>query len=377
MPGWRQRLDAPDRRRSRTPVRDELSGISPMLLSWLKDWGWGKTDAATIARHAQNYVEEHDRRQINQHLLRLAKCCKQIRTAQRVVASIVPDSALPPAPVAIDGSFMSSVCLPSRLFHWLWGTNARRFEQHLGATAGGIQDFWERFLERPSCLEFWSKHPWLKDRSAADLRYHLPLAIFDDGVPVSAHASSYCRLWHSLLGQGTEKETRFLMGTAIETGDDKPDLSWEMIMDDFARLAGPVEPGSWGAVLLFLGADLDYACNKVGIPHYNGTVMCSQCEATTRDVPFHDFHDDALWRHTLVSNDRFLQRLRRPLHPLANHSWFNKWTYRYCTLRMLDHHGCTSVVIGSILNEHVCPDHETNVLPGDTIDERIEFLNSD
>jgi hypothetical protein len=105
--------------------------------------------------------------------------------------------------------------------------------------------------------------------------------------------------------------------------------------------------------------------------------MCSDCDANTTDIPFHDFHDDALWRRTSVSDERLKDRLRRPLHPLAGHALFNKWTYRYCTLRMLDHHGCASVIIGSILYEHVCPDHETEALPGNTIDDRIEFLNSD
>ena len=378
MPGWRQRAQAPERFRSRSPPeRDVLFGIPRSVLAWLKNWGWGKADAASIARLAHVYVEDHDRRHIHPIILRLASCCSHIKNAHRVVASIVPSLALPPAPIHIADSFMSSVCLPSELLRWLRETNARRFEQHLGATPGGIQSFWEKFLERPACSEFWLTHPWLKGRSAADLRYHLPFAIFDDGVPVSEHASAYCRLFYCLLGHGIEKETRFLMGTAFSTGNDGADLSWDCIMNDFARLAGPVEAGSWGGVLLFLGSDLEYVCNKIGVPHYNGTNMCSDCEANTRGIPFHDFHDDARWRQTLVSNDRFLQRLRRPLHPLAAHIWFNKWTYRYCTLHMLDHHGCTSIIVGSILNEHVSPEHETQALPGNTIDERIEFLNSD
>ena len=384
MPGWKQRLEQSNksnRSRSRSPVGDPdtraLLGLPRTVATWMKNWGWGKSDAASICRLAFDFVEDHDSRQVHESIARLAKCCSHIKNAHRVVTSIVPASVLPPCPIKIEESFMSSVCLPSSLFHWLRVTNARRFEQHLGAKPGGLEDFWGQFLHRPACSEFWREHPWLRDRSAADLRYHVPLLIFDDGVPVSEHASSYCRLWYSLLGSGIERETRFLMGTAYETGNDHPDLSWDVILDDFARLAGPVSPGSWGGVLLFLGADLDYVCNKIGLPHYNGVNMCFGCEANTGSVPFHDFHDDARWRHTVVSNSRFKQRLRTPLHPLAGHAIFNKYTYRYCSLHMLDHHGCTSVILGSILYEHVCPERETETLPGVTIDDRIEFLNSD
>ena len=302
MPGWRQRLRAEtgiSNPRSRSPtVRDVFLGIPNVILGWLKNWGLGKTSSVAICRAARDHAQDQDPRQVHRDIARLAKCSFSGKNCQRVVTSIVPVAALPPAPIRIDESFMHSVCLPSNLFHWLRATNPRRFEQHLGATAGGIQDFWEKFLDRPQCVGFKSKHPWLKDRTAADLRYHLPLAIFDDGVPVSEHASAYCRLWYSLLGQGTENETRFLLGTAFSDGNDGPDLSWNLIMDDFARLAGPVEPGSWGGVLLFLGADLDYVCNKVGLPHYNGKNMCSECEANTGEIPFHDFHDDARWRHS-------------------------------------------------------------------------------
>ena len=56
---------------------------------------------------------------------------------------------------------------------------------------------------------------------------------------------------------------------------------------------------------------------------------------------------------------------------------FNKHTFRHDMLHMLDHHGLSSFVLGEILHAHVSGDHETDVLPGATIDARLAFLNAD
>ena len=113
------------------------------------------------------------------------------------------------------------------------------------------------------------------------------------------------------------------------------------------------------------------------MPHYNSVEMCALCEAHTRLRPHNNFHADAAWRSTLVSNARFRERLRRPLHPLVDHCLFSKYTYRFDLLHMLDHHGVASHVVGNILWAHLAADRDCNVLPGDNQDERLAFLNSE
>ena len=44
---------------------------------------------------------------------------------------------------------------------------------------------------------------------------------------------------------------------------------------------------------------------------------------------------------------------------------------------MLDHHGLANFVMGNVLYSHVSGEKECKVLPGDTIAERLEFLNAD
>ena len=80
---------------------------------------------------------------------------------------------------------------------------------------------------------------------------------------------------------------------------------------------------------------------------------------------------------TEVNNQVFMARLRRPLHPLESHRIFNIHTYRHDLLHMADHHGVLSHVIANILWAHLCGERESQVLPGDTIDQRLRFLNDD
>ena len=209
------------------------------------------------------------------------------------------------------------------------------------------------------------------------MKWHLPLALFDDSGPVSNSGSTFVRVWYSLLGVGSERETRFLINTCMKNND-LPDDSWRVIMNNFQQLAEPVQPGKWGGIVLFLGSDLEYVCNEVGFPHYNSTTaMCPYCLADCHGRPHNNYQRTAAWRQTFLDNDEFMARLRVPLHPLAAHHIFNKYTYRLDLLHVLDHHGLAALVIANILWQHLSSERESPVLPGNTVDARLQYLNDD
>ena len=127
---------------------------------------------------------------------------------------------------------------------------------------------------------------------------------------------------------------------------------------------------------MFVGGDLDYLCNAVGLPHYSRpAAMCACCRANTTDTPYNNFHADARWRNTLVNNAGYIARIRQPLHALVQHEVFNYQTCRFDLLHMCDHHGVTSHVIANVLWAHSSSDREGNGIPGDTVDERLAALN--
>ena len=344
------------------------------MSAWLFAWAWGRKSASDIVRDAHAYVLDNSSAQIPVPIKRLAKTWTNIKNAERVVESLLPKADLVDID-PIDASCVDGVLLPYNTFHWLRTKHPRKFCIHMGAPQEGIQGWWEQLAASTAGQQFWQLHPWLKDRCPADLRFHLPLMVFDDAGPVTNSCSTYVRLFYSILGVGSEKETRLLMSSSF-TNRVEQDKSWQPIMDSFEKLSQPVSPGTWGGILLFLGSDLDYVCNTMGLPHFNGVEqMCSLCLANRTTLPFTILGEGAPWAATCVDNGTFLARLRQPLHPAAGHPWFNLHTYRHDLLHMLDHHGLASHVIANILWAHLSGDREVLVLPGANMAERLAFLN--
>ena len=204
----------------------------------------------------------------------------------------------------------------------------------------------------------------------------LPLMVFADAGPVSNTNSSFVRVWYSLLGLGSGLETQIIIGTGLKEAA-KPDHSWRCILESFERLA-QIKPDTWGGVLLFVGCDLEYACNVLGLSHFNNTAnCCADCNANFDTVPLNNFHRTSAWRGTVRNNEGYLAALRQPRHPLVAHAWFTKFAYRQDLLHNFDHHGLTSHIIGNVLWCHVSSDRLCNVFPGNTTDERLDCMNDD
>ena len=347
------------------------------LKGWLRSWSWGQASAAEVIRSAHRHVQDVGR-QADARITRLAKTFYSIQNAERAVENVVPTEELPQT-ISIADSQIDCVLPPFECFRWLKETCPRRFQAHLGAKPEGVADWWVAFKSSMAGRRMWRLHPWLRGKEPQDLRWHLPLMIFDDAGPVSNISSTFVRCWYSVLGAGSERETRFLMSTGLKDAAG-PDRSWGPIMQSFEDLAKPVAPGDWGGLLLFIGADLEYMCNIIGIPHFNSPyACCCLCEANMDmdDKPFNDFSPGAAWRGTEVHNVRFMERLRQPLHPLCSHPWFNMHTFRFDMLHLLDHHGLASHVVGNVLWTHLSGDRDCEVFPGANIDHRVDFLNTD
>ena len=264
MVGWRQRVQreaaAREASRSRSPRRPG----SHSLEAWLSEWGWGKCSASDLVRRAHSHVQDHGPRRLDEGLVRLSRSINNLGNAERIVESILPLQDVP-GPVVIDGSSMSHVLLPDAYFHWLRTCNPRKFYQHCVAYTEGFESWWQGLCSSAEGRQFWDQHPHLAGRRPQDLKRHLPLMIFDDAGPVSKNNSTFCRCWFSLVGLGNEQETRFLIATCLKD-EEGPDLSWPVVMESFAKLAAPLEDASsFGGILLFLGGDLEYTCNVVGL----------------------------------------------------------------------------------------------------------------
>ena len=368
--GWRQQLAA----RSRSPQGSGRAGgpLTETLKGWLWSWSWGLTSAAEVVRQARNLTRDGVNGDV--HVNRLSACSQNIGNAERVIRTLVPSKLVPTTVVA--GSCVEKVILPDDWFAWLQETNERLFRQRTGAKQEGIEGWWDQLRSTDEGRDFWSKHPWLGTKTPRDLRFHVPLIVHDDAGPISELHGAYIRNMFSLVGSGSEADTRYVLSSHVKSDDGKADRSWEPILASFERLARPQADGKWGGVLLFISSDLEYICNDVGLPHYNAVDMCPFCDAHTGAlIPFNNFHAAAAWRRTVRDNTQFMNNLRRPLHPLCSHPWFSMYTYRLDLLHLIDHNGVAGEVIGNIVWMHLA--RQSTVLPGANQEDRMDFLNDD
>ena len=370
MPGFRQKRQAELRaERSRSPEKHCEWGWAKEICNWMHKWSKGSASASDIVRDAAA-KDKHD----NELSKRIAAGARHLGNAERLLESIAPVEKLPPT-LSIADSEIDTVVLPYDSFHWLRKLNRRKFCRHLGAYDGGMEAWWASLMARADGPELMARNQWVQGRSAADLKWYVPLMLFDDAGPVANNESSYARCYYAVTGRGSDTETRIIMCTGLKN-DDLVDKSWQPILASFDRLAGPIAPGDeWGAVPIFLGSDLEYVCQVVGMQSYNNVNCCAECEANGSTLPHNDFSAGALWRATVRDHDAYMAKFRQPRHALVAHGWFNKHTYRYDLLHMWDHHGITSTAIGCIFDHHVKQAH--GVLPGPNQQARLDFLNDD
>ena len=271
-----------------------------------------------MVRSARSYLDDHGKHKCSEAMRRLANTSTNIANAERAVESVLPlTNMVKLIGMEDERSTIQMVLPPFDTFHWLRKTCPLKFKLHFGAQDEGVQSWWQSFRNSTKGKQMWRCHPWLRGKSPRDLACHLPLMIFDDAGPISKTSSSFVRCFYSILGIGSEKETRILIGTGLKEGRPEDDKSWPMILNQFRQLAEPVPEGSWGGILLFVGADMEYMCNVLGMQHFNNNQCCAYCAANDSDIPHNDFSDAAEWRSTMKDNAAFCAAFRRPLHPVV------------------------------------------------------------
>ena len=377
MPGSRQHLAAiVVRDRSRSPSRDDKLQYGPELTQWLEDYAWGKAKACDVVRNAANKVKGGSR---DKRIIRIGHCASSIGNAQRMVESLIPLHLCPPMTRVAGDSSIQYIFNPFEMFHWLRRTNMLKFRTSMGARPDGLEAWWQGLLDRPVVgRRYWNANPLLRGKTPADLRYHVPLVMFDDAGPCSKTNSTYARQWYSIVGKGSDLDSRFLMATGIKC--DTRDHSWPELYAAFEKLAGPVEDREWGAVALFFGADLEYAGNDLGLASTSAAEICTFCGANTTDVPFNDLSRGAHWRGRVKDNAEFVACIRPrhddgSLHHLATKGWISKWTYRLCLMHVFDHNGVSGSIAANVFDTLLKT--VGGVVPGATIQDRLDLLNAE
>lgn len=219
---------------------------------------------------------------------------------------------------------------PTSLIRMIQEHYPREFELRFGAEPRKVRSFWNMFFISDTRADWASQHPFLKGRKPADLERTLPLVVHQDGGPCSKVRSADCISFGSMLGEGSEKITKFLLSTCLDDPDNDWKI-WEAILSDLDE-AATMGVGGWYFCLLFAKADELQRSIKWGLPSYNDPMeVCSECLCNRTNRPHTDLSRGALWRPTETMPPAcYLARIKNdPRHPLAASKYFTRWFFSW------------------------------------------------
>ena len=220
------------------------------------------------------------------------------------------------------------VCMPNELFDMMYRKHRKFFDEKILGEGPGR--FWDQVcdddprLQGPSLVHV----PDWKDRA-------VPLTVFGDGVSFTRAGNSlHCLCWGSMLGSGWSKDSLFLAACwpkgacAVRAthGVATLDVFWSWLRlgfdalfhgrhpstdPDGSKLKSPlagksVADGEYFGVVWGIAADLEYAANQLGLPHWNSRAPCGWCGGLRNSGPLNirNMSGAAGWRCTVVTPER-------------------------------------------------------------------------
>ena len=257
---------------------------------------------------------------------------------------------------------------PSRYFSVIHKTSRASFETLLGANRDLLRKCWTDLFASADGQELRSLHPHLRGMEPEDLECVIPLVLFEDAAPYSKSKGCNAIIISSLLGRGSERLTKYVYATYIneKASNDPDEALWSLLFRDIELLYQgkgynsdgndiAVDPDGcvWRFTLLFGEGDMKNHCDSWGLVSYNYIdKICQWCDADRFGTPFTDLRDHALWRASLPqSNDTYLSKLRRPLHPVAKSIFMNKYFVRLDHMHVSDLKGVTGIVGGGVIRK--------------------------
>ena len=208
--------------------------------SLIKDWATGNCSAPRLQKHCLAFTKSS--RPVSPAIKRLSETSgsatndnKRHANLLSLIATCGYDELLKDVP---DHSLVSEQVLPSSIFRLLHGRSRDlAFKQRLGAYPDEVEDFWCRLFASSEGEDLRSSHPFLVGKTPRQLRHCLPLVIHEDAGPYSKQWGTNIHCWSSLLGRGSELETKFVISSHISLSQAGYDpAAWQQFLDDLDLL---------------------------------------------------------------------------------------------------------------------------------------------
>eukprot|EP00959_Pyramimonas_sp_CCMP1952_P322381 6746079-Pyramimonas_sp.AAC.1 len=227
--GWRQRMDAS----SSEEDRDEGT-ISILAAGHLLEWSDGESSAVRVVQHMLNARADGLCHPMVDRIAGVGTSLHAHARLRTLFTNVGVGSLLTTMP---PGGAVDTLCLPSSVVRLLHGDFARDFRLRLGADSSKCRAFWEGFLSRPETSAWAAAHPFLKNKTVADLVCAVPCVLHTDAGPFSKSASTNCISWSSILSDGPEKLTKYLICSYVKESGEVDAACWSRILTDFDALA--------------------------------------------------------------------------------------------------------------------------------------------
>ena len=262
----------------------------------------------------------------------------------------------------VDSGPVNTMLLPSSLIMSLHRYYPEEFRKCFGADPNKVRSFWSCMLSSPTCRDQLRLHSVLGGLSLDELSYMIPLSLHEDAGPITKRLSANHISFSSLLSEGNEKLTHFLICTHVKKkGDNLQAKMWEILLGDMDGLSCGVVNGStvapagpdryWKFLVLFCKCDEECRCNMYGFAHWGASdEVCSECLCNRCAMPFTDLQVSAAWRPTEIKSiDQYKGRVRQPCHPLIGSKYFWRFMFYLDMMHVMDCKGVSSLVYGGLV----------------------------
>ena len=365
-------------REARPVVPDHVP--SRAALGHLLDWGDGATSARQLVRHLSNIIADGETR--HPMIRRIveagtggggggvaAEALNGLMLNRCGFANLITE---------VQGAAVTNLCLPSTMLQCIFDKYPRKYHQLMVSSPMPLDQFWDTMRKDASFDAYVKAHPVLSRFGRNSWRTLVPVTVFEDSGPYTKNKGCNVLSWGSFLGSGGEKVSQFIMGSYIKEGrlsQDQIDKMWAPILADFEHLlTHPV--GGYCFTLLYAKGDLEVRSNSWGLPHYGSFEICTECRADTGTRPYTDLGSQAAWRSCLIGNAaQFLERVRRPLHPLVASSFFWRGFMPLDVMHVADCKGAANIIAGSVIRPIILecvPIGATQELRMDAINTRLD-----
>ena len=189
--GWRQRIahEAARAARERSRSHERRRALPSQALSGLlMDWDLGILSAVRLRKHLRNVVADADTLGNDCHdtVRKFSRVGSQVQGAKnchREIMKLVCAEKFEHILSATGDPAIHWIIAPHKMFNFLWSTFPDKFSRSLGLDPQQCFDCWSRLYSSDEGRRLWAEHPHLRDKTPADLRFTVPLTLFQDGGP--------------------------------------------------------------------------------------------------------------------------------------------------------------------------------------------------